>query len=148
MCGGALHVCLDTTYLPGAWGGGVRERWIPWDRRYRWCVCVWQGRGGERMQTFHHPSPSWTRSRRAGDTALPFSPSPSGASAAASGSLPSCAAPPPSTGPSSRNLKSHSSQLNRGLCNHYPTCGTLLPPSGSPGLKINPWRQSSQVSYS
>lgn len=45
LCVGLLYMYAwtqPTCLVPGA--GGVREHWIPWDRRYRWCVC---GGGGE-----------------------------------------------------------------------------------------------------
>lgn len=41
LCVGVLYMYAwtqPTCLVPGA--GGVREHWIPWDRRYRWCVCV------------------------------------------------------------------------------------------------------------
>ena len=69
-------------------------------------------------RTFRHPSLSWTRSQRAVDRGPLFSPSPSAASSAASGSPLSCDVPPPNTAPFSRNLKSQSSRLNQGPCSH------------------------------
>ena len=81
-------------------------------------VAVVPPRFGGRAHTFRHPSLSWTRSRRAVDRGPLFSPSPSAASSAASGSPLSCDVPPPNTAPFSRNLKSQSSRLNQGPCSH------------------------------
>lgn len=106
-----------------------------------------RGWGRARVPTSHHPSPGWTRSPRAGDTALPSSPSPSGASAVAAGSLPSCAAPPPSTGPSSPSLESQSLPLKPCSKQSLPHTGVALAYHGRPGFKILPKFQGLQRGY-